>query len=240
MRSGDTAGRSRADPCGVAPERSLGRRLSACGGTGGLARRVGYRRSYPLQRWLGERRRDLDTVEAAHRYVGNISAAGRPREAGRRLGHTFALLLVADFQGFARDLHDVAAEALVRLSGAQMPRQPELVAAATLGRFLDRGNADLTSIERDFRRLGIGALYAKIEAKDSSWQQDRLDFQNLIALRNALAHGNERQLIILRRKGILDTRTWASGRRPGLNRFARALDKVVWEHLRNTYNRDPW
>lgn len=138
------------------------------------------------------------------------------------------------------ELHDLAAGALVRLSGAATSRQPELVGAATLGRFLDRGNADLASLERDFRRLGIAGLYSKIEQHDASWQQDRPEFQNLIALRNALAHGNERQLIDLRRKGVLDTRSWASSRRPALNRFARALDKVVWDHLRGMYNSDPW
>ncbi len=113
------------------------------------------------------------------------------------------------------------------------------------GRFIDRGNADVRSIEQDFRRLGIGGLNARLQARNSGWappnvRGDRAIHQDLIELRNALAHGNQGQLDRLRTRGVADTVTWARRTLPGLNRTARALDRTVWDHLRETFRSDPW
>jgi hypothetical protein len=34
--------------------------------------------------------------------------------------------------------------------------------------------------------------------------------------------------------------SWARSRLPGLDRTARALDRIVWEHFRDTFGSDPW
>jgi hypothetical protein len=44
----------------------------------------------------------------------------------------------------------------------------------------------------------------------------------------------------LRARGVFDRVTWARGRLPGLDRTARALDRVVWDHLHSTFGRSPW
>lgn len=66
-------------------------------------------------------------------------------------------------------------------------------------RFLDRGNADLPSLQRDFRRLGIDGVNGRLAAGNPLWMDlarrrgDRAFYGDLIELRNALAHGNQGQ-----------------------------------------------
>lgn len=201
---------------------------------------MAYRRSYPLIKFLSDAPASLSTLVAAHRYVAGIEGAGRPAEIGRRLGHAYALLLVADFQTYVRELQDLAVDVLVGKSGADFRFGPALVTAASYDRWIDRGNPGFESIRKDFRRLGIENLKIEMDGHSDSPKEDRRDLQDLISLRNPLAHGNEQELEHLRTKGIADTRSWASGRRPGLNRFARALDHVVWDHLRDLFGSDPW
>jgi len=168
-----------------------------------------------------------------------------PREIGRPIGHAYVLRVVAEFQAFVRDLHDLAAERVVNLATSQAQYRALLIGAATEGRLIDRGNADLRSIEQDFQRLGIGGLNGKIGALNSRWAHpsgrgDRAYYQDLIELRNALAHGNQVQLDRLRARGIADTVTWARARLPGLDRTGKALDRIVWNHLVSTFGREPW
>jgi hypothetical protein len=207
---------------------------------------VPYSSSFPLDRWLGLRRASISALARAHAQFGEVGGPGRPREIGRPVAHAYVLRVVAEFQAFVRDLHDLGAEAMVRLSGAAVSSQPMLIAAVTEGRLIDRANADLRSIEQDFRRLGIRGLRGSIAARSRHWAKtqtrrgDQAFYQDLIELRNALAHGNQQQVDQLRARQILDTVSWTRGRLPGLDRTARALDWIVWDHLRSAFGRNPW
>lgn len=207
---------------------------------------MAYSSSIPLGRWLGDRRAAIDTLAAAHVAMGEVDGPGRPLEIGRLVAHAYVLRVVAEFQAFSRDLHDLAAEKLAVLSGVAAQHQSMLTVAATKDRFVDRGNADLRSLRKDFSRLGIGGLKAKLAGHDGYWAKtatrrgDALYYADLIELRNCLAHGNQRQLDDLRARGVSDTVTWARSRLPGLDRFARALDRTVWDHLHTTFATDPW
>jgi hypothetical protein len=156
------------------------------------------------------------------------------------------LRVVAEFQAFVRDLHDLGATSLVVLSHADAAAQAMLIAAATEGRLIDRGNADSKSIRQDFRRLGVRGIEGQLRARNSRWETtkayrgDQAFYQDLIELRNSLAHGNQHQLDGLRAREVFDRVTWARDKLPGLNRTARALDRIVWDHLHNTFGRDPW
>ncbi len=207
---------------------------------------MAYRPSFARKRWQADRGAALDVLARAHVELGEVDGPGRPLKIGRPIAHAYVLRLVAEFQGFARDLHGLAVDRLVELSRSDPRSQPLLVAAATEGRFIDRGNADLRSIRNDFRRLGITELDTKLAARNGYWRAsprrrgDRSSYGDLIEVRNALAHGNEGQLRALRSRGVLDTVTWARSRLPGLDRFAHALDRVVWEHLEDTFGTEPW
>jgi hypothetical protein len=96
------------------------------------------------------------------------------------------------------------------------------------------------------RTFGITGISGRVAVHNprwsstSAWRGDQAHYQDLIALRNALAHGNQQQLDQLRSRGVLDTVSWARGRLPGLGRTARALDRVVWDHLGSAFGRNPW
>jgi len=222
-----------------------GRRRTTIVATARRVSRVAYTRSIPLTQWLGSRRTAIVTLAEAHAVMGEVDGPGRPREIGRPIGHAYVLRVVAEFQAFVRDLHDLAAERVVNLATSQAQYRALLIGAATEGRLIDRGNADLRSIEQDVQRLGIGGLNGKIGALNSRWAHpsgrgDRAYYQDLIELRNALAHGNQVQLDRLRARGIADTVTWARARLPGLDRTGKALDRIVWNHLVSTFGREPW
>jgi hypothetical protein len=206
---------------------------------------MAYSRSLPLRSWLAPRREAIDTLATAHAAMGEVDGPGRPREIGRPLAHAYVLRVVAEFQGYVRDLHDLAAERMVDLAEPTAQFRPLLIAAATEGRFIDRGNADVRSVGQDFRRIGMSGLNGRLQARNARWapqnaRGDRAVYQELIELRNALAHGNQDQLDRLRTRGVADTVTWARGSLPPLNRTARALDRAVWDHLREVFRRDPW
>jgi hypothetical protein len=207
---------------------------------------VPYSRSFPLGRWLGPRREAIAALGQAHAQLGEVDGPGRPLEIGRPVAHAYVLRVVAEFQAFARDLHDLAAESMVLMSGADATSQAMLIAAATAGRMIDRGNADLRSLDQDYRRIGISGISGRIASRSAHWtppkprRGDQAYYQDLIELRNALAHGNQQQLDRLRSRGVLDTISWARDRLPGLDRTARALDRVVWDHLRSVFGRGPW
>lgn len=205
-----------------------------------------YSKSFPLQLWLGPRRDSIQALAQAHAQLGNASGPGRSLEIGRPLAHACILRVVAEFQAFVRDLHDLGAARLVALSNADPAWQVMLIAAATEGRMIDGGNAGLRSIEEDFRRIGVRRIRQGIASHSTRWNTtgdrrgDQAFYQELIELRNALAHGNQRQVDALRTRGIFDRVTWARARLPGLDRTARALDRVVWDHLHSTFGRSPW
>lgn len=199
--------------------------------------------SFPLQRWLGERCAAIDLLATAHQNIGDAAGPGRPPELGRPLAHAYILRLVAEFQGFARDLHGLAADRLVALTGVAPAHRAELVTAITLDRRLDRGNADLQALRQDFKRIGISELGNQLSTRNQRyWQHDKESLDALIRLRNALAHGNQFDLDQIRARpgNVRDTRSWAQDRLPALNRIAGALDRVVWDHLRQQFAEDPW
>ena len=54
---------------------------------------------------------------------------------------------------------------------------------------------------------------------------DRTGFLELFRLRNALAHGNDRELERLSAEGVVDTVNWTHSRVAVLNRVAQSLDR---------------
>lgn len=136
---------------------------------------MGYHESFPLERWHGARREAIDTLAAAHVAMGEVEGPGRPLEIGRPIAHAYVLRVVAEFQAFSRDLHDLAAEKTVELSGAMPEHRPLLTTATTEGRYIDRGNADLRSLASDFKRIGISGVSRKTGALNGHWEPAPVD-----------------------------------------------------------------
>jgi hypothetical protein len=205
-----------------------------------------YTHSYALRRWLGPRHDAIATLARAHTWLAELDDPARPLRIGRPVAHAYILRLVAEFQAYARDSHDLAADTIVKLSEAKGVLQVVLFTAATEGRMIDRGNADLRTLELDFRRVGLAGLNDRLGVRIPCWARtsarrgDRASYQDLIQLRNALAHGNDRQLDQLRNRGVTDTVSWGRARLAELDRFAHALDEILWEHVRTSFGVDPW
>lgn len=202
-----------------------------------------YQRSAPLDRWLNDRRQTIDAVASGHAAVGEVTGPRRPLALSRPLAHAYVIVMLREFQAFVRDLHDLAVQVVVFQSVAAARFRPLLIGGLTSGRSLDRGNATQAVIKADFKRIGLTPI--DIGAHDHRWSAkgspDSSTFEVLVQLRNALGHGNEVDLNRLTTSGeAKDTISWARRRRPVLNRYARALDKVVWDHLETTIGREPW
>ena len=206
---------------------------------------MAYRRSVALDSWLGTRTASIGVLAQAHAAIGEVEGPGRPLELGRPLAHAYLIRIVAEFQAFVRDLYDLAAEHLVTKAAPPAGLVAVLTTAITRGRSIDAGNATITSLRTDFGRLGIRNLEGKLALRSTYWDKatggtDPTRYATLINLRNALAHGNQRQVDEYRRQGSPDTVTWGRKQLPVLNRAARALDRIVWEHLVTSTGDSPW
>lgn len=193
--------------------------------------------------WLVDRRDELRAIEEAHRRVAQASPGpGRPlSRGGDQIARAFIVRLYAEFQGFARDLHDLAVLAL--LDGSRIPpgHQLPVMRAVVDGRRLDRGNAGLRELTQDFRRIGLEDLGTHLAALNARHASDRSRYDRLTRLRNALAHGNDLQLAELATAGVRPTLTEGRRTLPALNRIARALDRAVWNHVSDRYPAiEPW
>lgn len=201
---------------------------------------MAYKQSEPRRRWAGDRRARIDIAATGHASVGGVSGPGRPRDASKPLAHAYIIGMLSEFQGFVRDLHDLAVERIVSASGAADRFTPILADGMTAGRGIDRGNATTSTVKSDFARIGLSPLNLKVH--NSRWSNgDSGQFDKLVQLRNALGHGNATGLRTLLASGAVnDTVTWARAHIPLLNRYVKALDMLVWDHLVRATGKEPW
>jgi hypothetical protein len=204
---------------------------------------VTSRSSPPLDDWHGDRRRTVETFVLAHASLGDLR--GSPH-LGRPLEHAFILRMISEFQGFVRDLHELAVGHLVAVTKVPPALKAVLVSAMTAGRGIDRGNAVVATMESDFGRLGVHRLSILLGAQEPRWSPpppasaDKRVYEGLISLRNALAHGNQSQLNALIARGASDTIDSSRAALSSLDRFAGALDRVVWDHVFGVTRKEPW
>lgn len=204
---------------------------------------MAYRRSDPVKRWRGARTETIKVLADGAASIGGVTGPGRPLDVSKPLAHGYIIVMLREFQGFVRDLHDLAAERIVTASDAGAAYRPLLIEGLTKSRAIDRGNATQAAIKQDYGRLGISAIH--IGSYNPRWAQpggtDSKTFDALVQLRNALGHGNETQLRTLIAAGdVKDSVSWARNQLPVLNRYASALDHIVWDYLTKTTGSEPW
>jgi hypothetical protein len=77
-----------------------------------------YSHSYALANWLGLRRQAIPALGRAHTWITRMDGPGRSQEMGRPVARAYILRVVAEFQAYAREMHDLAINAVVTLVGA--------------------------------------------------------------------------------------------------------------------------
>jgi hypothetical protein len=157
-----------------------------------------------------------------------------------QLNEALVLRVTAEFQGFVRDLLDLATIKIVRGSGCGQAYQAQIIAAMSRNRAIDRGNPRLDAIEEDLSRLGLQRVRQQLSGKNPSHADDVARLQKLVELRNALAHAEQVRLRSLSRTGTKATKRYVALSRACLGRFASALDKVMWDYLLGSFSTDRW
>jgi hypothetical protein len=196
--------------------------------------------SLALQNWRNERLPRLDDLLSTHEQIRQPWRPGIRRRM-KALNAALVLRLAAEFQGFARDLHNEAADVFASWIA---PESPALQGVArdglTDGRDLDRGNAHPGAIGRDFGKFGL-RVWTALELRDRHTTRHNRSLDQLNAARNALAHSDDARLAALRASGcrlVLRTiRHWLRD----LDTLAGNLDKEIAEWLAQSFSREsPW
>lgn len=187
--------------------------------------------SSAYQEWAGSRRSRIDQLLSAHATVGG-SGPGR-RWRTEQLNWAITMRLAGEFQGYARELHDLAIDCYVKQIDIVNPALGSIVRIdMSRGRLLDRGNARPGSLGTDFSRLGLllwPALDAASNGRSNKWSKE-LDSLNLA--RNAIAHDDQANFLKLKtlRKYPITLTTVKAWRR-SLDALATTMDDVVSVYL---------
>ncbi|MDA8267902.1 MAG: hypothetical protein M0013_05950 [Actinomycetota bacterium] len=195
--------------------------------------------SQALESWQVQRALRLDELVHAHGLVGGSGPGRRWRTDA--LNEAMALRLAAEFQGFARDLHDLACDVFAAWVAPSVPGAEAVVRdSLKQGRDLDRGNAHPGSIGKDFGRFRID-VWPALAARDATTAAHNRTLDRLNRARNAVAHSDDAVVAGLRSEGFpLTLRTFRSWRRD-LDRLADNLDAEIAQQLGRLFGRAaPW
>lgn len=192
-----------------------------------------------LVNWRSARAEHLDELVEAHQSVGGTSPGRRWRT--EQINFALALRLAVEFQGFSRELHDVASRTFGSWASPDDQRVAEVIAnVLTHGRHLDRANATEESLSSDFSRLGF-QFWSVMKSVDPRTSSRLTELRRLNRARNAIAHDNPHVLVELRREGRPITLTTIRRWRSSLNSLAATMDGAVAHHLGNVFGRtQPW
>lgn len=142
--------------------------------------------------WTTTRSADIDRVfDIHHKLTGR--AAGRRHDAEHLLGAIVARL-VAEFQGYCRDVHDEAVDHVVGCLGITDPGLLALTRAAFIrDRDLNKGNPTWNALQNDFGRLEM-RLTADMDSRFTTAPALRTKLSELMYARNAFVHSDEAKL----------------------------------------------
>jgi hypothetical protein len=192
--------------------------------------------STALTRWQTIRRARISTLFGVHGL-----ALVRASAAAEYLIRELILRLAAEFHGFARDLHDVAAAEHVSRITAQTPGRAVVLSDLFLGdRWLDRGNLTAAALGADFGRFGLD-VWGELSRRDARAAAWRTDLTYLHAARGAIA-GAARPTARAPSYPAWPP-TLAVGRRwqAVLDGLAAVLDEAVADQILDVYGKPrPW
>lgn len=152
--------------------------------------------SSALAAWTTAAQDNLDQLEMIHRAATGTGPGRRWRTT--QLNRSLLVALVGQFQGYCRDLHDVAIA--VHVGHASAGQGQLLQVLLTQGRKLDSGNPRKSALGADFGRLGFTFIPA-VSAADPTAGAALDTLEELIDYRNAVAHNNESEIASIESAG---------------------------------------
>lgn len=183
--------------------------------------------SASLKVWRGSRVPCLAELAAQCASTAAL-APPNPRLAEENL-LGWVLLLSAHFQGFCRDLHTEAGQAIS--SRVRKTLAPVVHRAFVIDRALDRGNPTLVNLKADFLRYGV---LLDLAAADPA-NHTRLACLSLMnTWRNIAAHHTPIPPTGL--PTVADVQDWQAA----CDGLAVSLDRVLYDGLRTLLRRAPW
>ncbi len=177
--------------------------------------------------WDTKSQERLDELEQIH---ADIRGSGRGRRwYTRQLNLSLFVALVAQFQLYCRNLHDEAVE--VYLSHAGSRWSGVLGRLLTQGRKLDWQNPRGSALGSDFGRLGFGIIPA-LKASGKMAAKDLGSLEILIDFRNAVSHGNDKEVQSLEKEGRIKAtlQSYRQYRRMTI-RLTDKMDRVVADQI---------
>jgi hypothetical protein len=185
--------------------------------------------SAAYQAWFAQRQGRVDQLLLAHQSMGGSGRGRRWRTEQVNWALTFRL--AGEFQGYARELHDLAVDHFVSVvARTNLPLANVIRTRMTFERKLDKGNAHPGSLGDDYGRLGL-TLWPALEAADPRAAAWNRDLTALNEARNAIAHAEEGRLVVLRADGypiaLRTIRRW----KKSLDGLVKTMDDVVSEYL---------
>jgi hypothetical protein len=188
--------------------------------------------------WRSGRLVRLDGLLAAH--PNSIGSATDPAVA-QEWTEALVQRLASEFQGYCRDLHDDAVEAILdTIMASYSPLRAVLMNGLILDRGLDRRSADPKTIANDFARLGLDlwvALAASHPEAVSGWREGLL---LLHRARNGVSHDDRATLAAVAAAGwpmaIGSVRAW----RNLVDEAAAAMDDEVSKDIAERIRENPW
>jgi hypothetical protein len=183
--------------------------------------------SISLRDWQGVRSARISRLVRAHALVGGHYARRPPT---LELKHAIVMRMASEFQGFCKDLHDEAAEAIAAALAPGDQKQQELIEfACTEDRRLNSGNARPEVLRQDFGRLQV-----------DMWPGLTQNFGVQAQARNCLAHDDTGKLSHLQSGGWPITMVTIRDWRKSLDALATGMDVVVSERLALRLYYRPW
>jgi hypothetical protein len=179
--------------------------------------------------WRGQRQDRIDQLLQAHHTLGG-SGPGR-RWRTEQVNWALTLRLAGEFQGFARDLHDLSVDYFVTVAARANPPLANVLRARMTGnRQLDRGNAHPGSLGADFALLGL-TLWGALETANPRSALWNRELTALNDARNAIAHAEEGRLAALRADGYPITLGTIRRWRRNLDGLVETMDDVASDYL---------
>ncbi len=188
--------------------------------------------SQSLYEWRERRSHELDQLASAHQAVAG-KGPGR-RYPTRQINHAYVLAIAAQFQGFARDIHTEAVDALIS-AVTPLEMQLPLRTLMTSGRDLDSRNASPSALGSDFQRLGI-SLWAELRGRYTRAGDLNIRLGSLNDWRNAIAHDDFTRVAPETEVRLQAVR----GYRSACDQLAAGMDKVVGDYVATIVGSRPW